>query len=122
MLAISFENAGGPEVLKVIDIEKPCAEKKEVVIKVVGAGVNRPDLLQREGNYPAPLGHSKILGLEVSGYVDSIGKDVKFRDFSKKTSWLKQKFFSSKQTEVEETIDNVINLIEKKILWSRYGL
>ncbi|MBD75125.1 MAG: NAD(P)H-quinone oxidoreductase [Rickettsiales bacterium] len=77
MLAISFENAGGPEVLKVIDIEKPSAKKKEIIIKVVGAGVNRPDLLQREGNYPAPLGHSKILGLEVAGYVDSIGKDVK---------------------------------------------
>ena len=53
---------------------------------------------------------------------EKFGKDVKFRDFSKKTSWLKQRFFSSKQTEVEEIIDNVINLIEKKILWSRYGL
>ncbi len=77
MQAVFFEKPGAPEVLKIVEVPKPIPEKKEILIKVFAAGINRPDLLQREGNYPAPQGHSKILGLEVSGCVDSIGKGVK---------------------------------------------
>lgn len=77
MYAVFFEKSGGPDVLKIIQTEKPVPKNKELLIKVFGAGINRPDILQREGNYPAPPGHSKILGLEVSGLVDSIGKNVK---------------------------------------------
>ena len=76
MKAVFFEKPGPPNVLKVINTEKPLFKNNEILIKVVAAGVNRPDLIQREGNYPAPDGHSKILGLEVSGIVDKIGKNV----------------------------------------------
>ena len=77
MQAVFFEKPGGPNVLKIQQTEIPIPKNKELLIKVFGAGINRPDILQREGNYPAPPGHSKILGLEVSGFVDSIGKNVK---------------------------------------------
>lgn len=48
----------------------------EVVLRVVAAGINRADLLQRQGHYPPPPGASDVLGLEVSGVVDSVGADV----------------------------------------------
>ena len=76
MKAVFFEKPGPPDVLKIINTKKPLFKDNEILIKVVAAGVNRPDVIQREGNYPAPDGHSKILGLEVSGIVDKIGKNV----------------------------------------------
>ena len=51
------------------------------------------------------------------------GDDVKFKDFSKKTSWFKQKFFSSRGSWNSDTIiENLINKIEERIIWSKYGL
>lgn len=76
MKAIHYQNPGNPEVLKFIDIDKPKPKIRQVLIEVRAAGVNRPDLLQREGNYPAPKGHSIILGLEVSGIIVSVGAGV----------------------------------------------
>ena len=70
MKAIHFDKPGPPEVMKVINVDIPVPNKNQILIKVKAAGINRPDLIQREGNYPAPEGHSKILGLEVSGLVE----------------------------------------------------
>ncbi len=77
MLAIDYDEPGGPEVLKLVERSIPYINEKEVLIKVKSAGVNRPDIIQRQGNYPAPLGHSKILGLEVSGIIEKVGNNVK---------------------------------------------
>ena len=55
----------------------PSINEDEVLIKVKSAGVNRPDIIQRQGNYPAPPGHSKLLGLEVSGIIENIGNKVR---------------------------------------------
>ena len=76
MKAIHFDEPGSPDVLKLVEISEPFPTSEQILIKVSAAGVNRPDLIQREGNYPAPEGHSKILGLEVSGKVVSLGKNV----------------------------------------------
>ncbi len=76
MRAVHFCHPGGPDVLKIVEETVPNIEENEVLIKVKAAGINRPDIVQREGNYPAPKGHSKILGLEVSGIVEKIGKKV----------------------------------------------
>ncbi|MAZ46117.1 MAG: NAD(P)H-quinone oxidoreductase [Rickettsiales bacterium] len=76
MQAINFDEPGGPEVLKLTQTITPKIKKDEVLIKVKSAGVNRPDVIQRQGNYPAPPGHSKILGLEVSGIIEKVGNDV----------------------------------------------
>ncbi|MFL2661385.1 MAG: NAD(P)H-quinone oxidoreductase [Alphaproteobacteria bacterium] len=77
MKAIQFDQPGPPDVLKVVECKTPKLNSNQVLINVKFAGVNRPDLIQREGNYPAPKDHSQILGLEVSGLVVEIGKNVK---------------------------------------------
>ncbi len=77
MKAICFETPGTPDVMKVSNSEIPKINDEQVLIEVKYAGVSRPDVIQRQGNYPAPPNHSKILGLEVSGYVYKIGANVK---------------------------------------------
>ena len=76
MKAVCFDNPGTPDVMKISNCEIPKINDEQVLIEVKYAGVNRPDVIQREGNYPAPPNHSKILGLEVSGYVYKIGANV----------------------------------------------
>jgi NADPH2:quinone reductase len=77
MKFIDFEKPGMPDVLYVSETDVPLINEKQILIKVKAAGVNRPDIIQREGNYPPPPGHSKILGLEVAGTVEKIGKNIK---------------------------------------------
>ena len=74
MRAIDPATGGGPEVLVVMDRPVPVPGKGEVLIKVAAAGVNRPDVLQRQGKYPPPPGTSTILGLEVSGTIVALGE------------------------------------------------
>jgi len=62
---------GGPEVLRIAEASTPVPGPGEVLIRVEAAGVNRPDLLQRQGKYPPPPGASPILGLEVAGVIVS---------------------------------------------------
>jgi putative PIG3 family NAD(P)H quinone oxidoreductase len=76
MRAITLENPGGPENLQFTEVETPSAGPGEILLKVRAAGVNRADLMQREGNYPPPPGASPILGMEVSGEVADIGDGV----------------------------------------------
>jgi putative PIG3 family NAD(P)H quinone oxidoreductase len=70
MKAIAVEGGrGGPEALKVVEIPRPVPAKGQILIAIRGAGVNRPDILQREGFYPPPPGAPATLGLEVAGEV-----------------------------------------------------
>ena len=62
---------GGPEVLKLAVRSAPVAGSGELLIRVSASGINRPDVLQRTGNYPVPPGASDIPGLEVAGVIDS---------------------------------------------------
>ncbi|MFN8125367.1 MAG: NAD(P)H-quinone oxidoreductase [Candidatus Nanopelagicales bacterium] len=73
MRAVVADEAGGPEVLRVAELPEPRPQSGEVVIDVVAAGVNRADLLQRQGFYPPPPGASSVLGLECSGVVATGG-------------------------------------------------
>jgi putative PIG3 family NAD(P)H quinone oxidoreductase len=68
--AIVIEAPGGPEMLRLAEVAEPIPGPDEVVLDVAAAGVNRADLLQRQGFYPPPPGASGILGLEVSGMLD----------------------------------------------------
>lgn len=70
MKAITIATFGGPENLQLTDVPDPVPGPDEVLVEVAAAGVNRADLLQRQGFYPPPPGASDILGLEVSGYLD----------------------------------------------------
>lgn len=76
MITISIAKPGGPDVLQPINVPVPQPGPHEVVIRVAAAGVNRPDLMQREGKYPPPPGASDIPGLEVSGTVSACGTGV----------------------------------------------
>ena len=76
MRAVEITKPGGPEVLKVVERPQPEPRANEILIKVAAAGVNRPDVLQRSGNYPVPPDASDLPGLEVAGEVVETGKNV----------------------------------------------
>lgn len=76
MRAITVDQPGGPDVLRWTEVPDPVAGPGEVVLDVVAAGINRADLMQREGHYPPPPGASEILGLECSGRVAALGAGV----------------------------------------------
>ena len=73
MNAMAISEYGGPEVLKPVTRPVPLPGPGEILIKVVAAGVNRPDVSQRQGKYPPPPGASDLPGLEVSGIVAAVG-------------------------------------------------
>jgi putative PIG3 family NAD(P)H quinone oxidoreductase len=73
MTAIEISTPGGPDVLIPVTRPVPQPAHGEVVIKVVAAGVNRPDVFQRQGNYAPPPGASDLPGLEIAGTVVAVG-------------------------------------------------
>jgi putative PIG3 family NAD(P)H quinone oxidoreductase len=75
MKAIDIPQPGGPDVLRIVDRPRPRPGSGEVLVKVAAAGLNRVDLMQREGKYPPPPGASDIPGLEVAGTVEEVGAD-----------------------------------------------
>ncbi|HEX7798139.1 MAG TPA: NAD(P)H-quinone oxidoreductase [Vicinamibacterales bacterium] len=79
MIAIEIPNPGGPEVLVPVERPVPAIGPGDVLVKVGAAGVNRPDVLQRQGRYPPPPGTTDIPGLEVAGTIEAVGSSV--------TSW-----------------------------------
>ncbi len=79
MKAVEISQPGAPEVLKLVERPMPEAGPGEVLIKVSAAGVNRPDVFQRKGNYPAPPGASDLPGLEVAGEI--VGGDAQAGGF-----------------------------------------
>ncbi len=80
MKAIEIVQPGGPEVLQPTERPVPKPGIGEVLIRVASAGVNRPDVLQRQGNYAPPPGATDIPGLELSGEVVAIGEGVETRE------------------------------------------
>jgi NADPH2:quinone reductase len=76
MRYVGMAAPGGSEVLTLTSGPVPCPAAGEVLIRVAAAGVNRPDILQRTGNYPPPPGASPILGLEVAGTIAASGPGV----------------------------------------------
>jgi putative PIG3 family NAD(P)H quinone oxidoreductase len=84
MTAVQITAPGGPRALQAVKMAVPKPGPSEILIKVTAAGVNRPDILQREGNYAPPHGASPILGLEISGEVAAAGENAaRFRIGSK---------------------------------------
>jgi len=76
MLAIDPEAPGGPEVLVLAEHPVPAPGPGEVLIRVAAAGVNRPEVMQRQGKYPPPPGAPSILGMEISGTIVAVGEGV----------------------------------------------
>ncbi len=76
MYAVAIREPGGPEVLEWTEHPDPEPDTGEVVVDVVAAGVNRADVMQRQGNYPPPAGVSEVPGLECSGRISALGAGV----------------------------------------------
>ncbi|PXX63120.1 putative PIG3 family NAD(P)H quinone oxidoreductase [Nocardia tenerifensis] len=74
--AIELNGFGGPEVMALTDAPDPVPGHGEVLVEVAAAGVNRADLMQRQGLYPPPPGASELMGLEVSGVIAELGDGV----------------------------------------------
>jgi NADPH2:quinone reductase len=77
MTAIGIKAPGGPEVLVPEQRSVPTPGAGEILLKVAAAGVNRPDLMQRQGLYPPPPGSPDIPGLEIAGEIVALGSGVK---------------------------------------------
>lgn len=76
MKAVVAAEPGGPEVLQVVERPDPEPGRGELLLQVRTAGVNRADVMQRQGRYPPPEGTSDVLGLEAAGQVVAVGSDV----------------------------------------------
>lgn len=76
MRAVICAEPGGPEVLVTAEVPDPSPGAGEVLLRVRAAGVNRADVMQREGKYPPPPGASELIGLECSGVVERLGAGV----------------------------------------------
>lgn len=76
MRAVVQSEAGGTDTLRVDTVDTPEPSPTEVQIKVAAAGLNRADVMQRQGFYPPPPGTTDILGMEVSGTISKLGSDV----------------------------------------------
>ena len=76
MRAVAITQPGGPEVLGLVDRPMPACGPSEVLVRVAAAGVNRPDVMQRQGRYVPPPGVTDIPGLEIAGTAVAAGPDV----------------------------------------------
>lgn len=76
MRAVTLTNFGDESVMQISDVPPPQLGENDIRIAVAASGVNRADLLQREGHYPPPDGASEILGLECAGVVTEVGSEV----------------------------------------------
>jgi NADPH:quinone reductase len=76
MRAVVAARPGGPEVLEIQTRARPAPAEREVLVRVEAAGVNRPDVIQRQGFYPPPPGASDVLGLEIAGEIVALGSNA----------------------------------------------
>ncbi|MFC3531192.1 NAD(P)H-quinone oxidoreductase [Vogesella facilis] len=80
MQAVVQSGAGGVDTLRLDVVEKPGPAPGQLRVRVLAAGINRADIVQREGKYPPPKGASPILGLEVAGVVDAVNGPSRFQE------------------------------------------
>jgi len=76
MTFIAIREPGGPDMLVPQEQPVPSPGEGEILVKVAAAGVNRPDVMQRQGRYPPPKGATEIPGLEIAGEVVQVGPGV----------------------------------------------
>ena len=80
MKAVEISQPGGPEVLHLVERPGPRPGPGEILVRVAAAGVNRPDVMQRQGKYPPPPGASDIPGLEIAGVIEDANGSRRWRD------------------------------------------
>lgn len=80
MLHVTQAAPGGAETLEITFAEKPQPAPGQLRVRVLAAGINRADIVQREGKYPPPKGASPVLGLEIAGMVDAVNGPSRFQE------------------------------------------
>jgi putative PIG3 family NAD(P)H quinone oxidoreductase len=88
MTAVEIAAPGGPEQLRATQRPLPVPGDGEVLVRVAAAGVNRPDVMQRQGRYPPPPGASDLPGLEIAGEIVALGPKVSGRSIGEKVTAL----------------------------------
>src|SRR5277367_2183584 len=88
MTVVEIAAPGGPEQLKAAKRPVPQPKDGEVLVRVAAAGVNRPDVMQRQGRYPPPPGASDLPGLEIAGEIVALGPQVSGRSLGEKVTAL----------------------------------
>src|ERR1700761_1255339 len=88
MRVVIARQPGGPEALQVETRPRPAPSEGEILVRVEAAGVNRPDVHQRQGHYPPPPGVTDVLGLEIAGEVAALGPDAKVHRLGAKVTAL----------------------------------
>lgn len=76
MRAIAISRPGGPEVLEIVERDKPVPGDGDMLVRVAAIGLNRPDVQQRRGLYPPPQGASDLPGLDIAGTIEAVGAAV----------------------------------------------
>jgi putative PIG3 family NAD(P)H quinone oxidoreductase len=76
MKAIAISRPGGPEVLEIVEREKPAPGAGEILVRVEAIGLNRPDVQQRRGLYPPPPGVTDLPGLDIAGTIEAVGAEI----------------------------------------------
>lgn len=76
MKAIAISRPGGPEVLEMVEREKPLPGEGEILVRVEAIGLNRPDVQQRRGLYPPPPNASDLPGLDIAGTIEAVGAGI----------------------------------------------
>lgn len=80
MLLVTQSAPGGADTLEIAFAEKPQPAPGQLRVRVLAAGINRADIVQREGKYPPPKGASPVLGLEIAGIVDAVNGPSRFQE------------------------------------------
>jgi NADPH2:quinone reductase len=88
MRAIVAPRPGGPEALEIEMRPRPVPAEREILVRVEAAGVNRPDVHQRQGHYPPPPGVTDVLGLEIAGEVIGLGPNARVHDLGARVTAL----------------------------------
>src|SRR6201996_2090668 len=88
MRVVIARQPGGPEALQVETRPRPAPSEGEILVRVEAAGVNRPDVHQRQGHYPPPPGVTDVLGLEIAGEVAAFGPDARIHRLGAKVTAL----------------------------------
>ena len=119
MKAVVISEPGEAEVLQLQEVDDPIINEDEVLIKVEATALNRADTLQRKGFYPAPKGSSPYLGLECSGIIQALGKNVSRWKVGDQVIF---RFFGRFFFSFLKNIEMVISIDRERKRWSNFSV
>src|SRR6267154_2452677 len=111
MRQVEYGPDSGPDSMRVVEAARPTPAGGEILIEVHFAGVNGPDLAQRQGRYPPPPGASKVLGLEVAGRVVELGAGAAQWHIGEMVTDYRQEDFVARIKQATDGVDVVLDMV-----------